>query len=105
MEMIKKNEWVVWDSCSGKLTNPGKTFYLNISASVIREVRNQKYKDGLSYIRKDMIVFGVALSINGKWEVCKFLRLLQKIVKKYPENFQDMPVAEILKLGEEVKES
>ena len=105
LEMITKNEWIDWRSGSGKLTNPGKTFYLKLSAAVIREVENEKDSDGVSFVRKAMIGSGMGLNLNGQWEVRQLFPHLQNIVQKYPENFQGTPVADSLKLYGEVTES
>lgn len=100
-----RNEWVDWKSGSGKLTNPGKTFYLKLTASVIREVENQRDKDGVSYVRKAIIGSGMALNLNGQWEVRQLFPHLQTIVQKYADNFQGTPVADSLKLDGAVTES
>ena len=105
LEMITKNEWIDWRSGSGKLTNPGKTFYLKLSAAVIRDVENEKDSDWVSFIRKAMIGSGMGLNLNGQWEVRQLFSHLQNIVQKYHENFQGTPVADSLKLYGEVTES
>ena len=105
LEMITKNESIDWRSGSGNLTNLGKTFYLKLSAAVIREVENEKDSDGVSFVRKAMIGSGMGLNLNGKWEVRQLFPHLQNIVQKYPENYQGTPVADSLKLYGEVTES
>eukprot|EP00171_Calliarthron_tuberculosum_P002297 IDg2297t1 len=66
LEMIQNNEWVDWKNGSGKLPNPGKTFYLKLAASVIKEVQNSRDKDGVLYTRKAKIGCGMELNLNGK---------------------------------------
>lgn len=105
LDMITKNEWVDWKKGSGKLTNPGKKFYVKLAAAVVREVENEKDKDGVSYVRKAMMGCGMALNLNGQWEVQQLFPHLQEIVKKYPDNFGGTPVADSLKLDGAVTES
>lgn len=105
LDMIKKDEWVDWKSGSGKLPNPGKKFYLKLAADVIREVENERDKDGVSFTRKAMIGCGMALNFNGLWEVRQLFPHLQNIVSKYPENFNGQPVAESMGLDGAVTET
>lgn len=60
---------MVWKSGSGKLPNPGKTFYFKLAAAVIREVDISRDENGVSYIRKSMRRCGMDLNFNGRWEV------------------------------------
>lgn len=105
MDMIKKKQWVDWRSGSGKLTNPGKVFYLKLAADVVREVDNQRDSDGVSLSRKAMMGCGMALNLNGRWEVRQLFPHLQSIVARYPDNFNGTPVADSLELDGAVTES
>lgn len=105
LDMIKKNEWVDWKTGSGKLPNPGKTFYLKLAADVMREVGNARDKEGVSLTRKAMIGCGMALNFNGLWEVRQLFPHLQSIVSKYADNFNGKPVADSLELDGAVTES
>lgn len=105
LEMIKKNEWVDWKAGSGKLANPGKRFYLKLAADVIKEVDNERDKNGVSFTRKAMIGCGMALNLNGVWEVRQLFPHLQEIVRKYKDNFDGTPVADSLELDGQVTES
>lgn len=66
MDMIMKGQW---KDTSGKLCNPGNSFFLQLAARSVREVNMQRDADGLSYTRKAMIMRGLALNTNGSWEV------------------------------------
>ena len=52
-----------------------------------------------------MIGSGMALNLNGQWQVRQLFPHLQIIVDKYPANFQGTPVADGLKLDGGVTES
>lgn len=70
MNLIKNN--VAQDSFgtkSGKLPNSGKEYFLRLAADVVRDVNKQKYSDGLSYVHKTMIRWGLELNVNGLWKV------------------------------------
>lgn len=76
-----------------------------LAASDIRGVGNEKDKDDSSYVWKAVIGSGMALNINGLWEVWKLFPHLQAVLKKYLENFQGTPVSRSLNLDGEVTES
>lgn len=82
LEMIKKKKWDDWKRGSGKLTNPGKIFYLKLAASMIRDVGDEKDRDRVSYVRNAMIGSGMALNLNGNWEVRLLFSHLLEIVQK-----------------------
>lgn len=105
LQMIRDGKWVDWKNGSGKLTNPGKTFYLKLAAAVLREVERDRDAGNVSYVRKAMIGSGMALNLNGQWEVRQLFPHLQEIVKKYSENFAGTPVADSLKLDGDVTEN
>lgn len=52
-----------------------------------------------------MIGSGMALNLNGKWEVDQIFPHLTNIVNKCPEKFNGEPVVDSLKIDEDVKES
>lgn len=39
-------------------------------------------KNALTYSRKDMIMTGFPLNVNGIWEICQLAPQLEQIVKK-----------------------
>jgi hypothetical protein len=53
----------------GKLTNPGKRFFLQLAANSIEDVNQQVDCDNISYSRKAMIRCGMALALDGTWSV------------------------------------
>jgi len=103
--MIERNEWVDWRDGSEKLANPGKTFYLKLAAAVVREVNEERDKDGVSFCRKAMMGCGMALNLNGQWEKQQLFPHLQAPVAKYRENFDGKPVSDSLMLDGEVTDS
>eukprot|EP00171_Calliarthron_tuberculosum_P006261 IDg6261t1 len=58
-----------WSNKSGNICNPGKKFYLRLASRCVREVNLQRDKDGLTCARNAMIITGLALNTNGRWEV------------------------------------
>jgi len=52
-----------------------------------------------------MIRCGLAFNVTNKWEVEQLFPHLQKIVAKYPENFNGLPVTEHTDLTAEVTET
>ena len=72
---------------SGKLKNPGKTFFLKLAADSVRDVNMQRDENGLTYARKAMIRCGLSKNINGKWEKDQLFQHLQDIIDLYPECF------------------
>ena len=89
MDMIMAGKWA---ESSGKIPNPGKSFFLRLAVSAINKVNKQRDNDGLSYARKAMKVTGMALNINGQWEERKLLPKLQQIIHKHPEYFEGKQV-------------
>lgn len=105
MEMVTEEEWTDWKNGSGKLPNPGKRFFLQLAAEAVRDVAQQRDSDGVLYVRKAMIRCGMALNLNGQWEVKQLFPHLQEIVRKYEENFNGKTVADSLLLDGEITES
>lgn len=85
MQMIKLNKW---KDSSGKIANPGKTYFLKLAAKCVRQVNQQRDEDGLTYARKAMIITGMALNTNGLWEVSQLTPDLQRIVRKHASVFE-----------------
>jgi hypothetical protein len=54
---------------SGKLTNLGKEFFLQLAANSIEDVNRQVDINNMSYARKSMIRCGLALEAEGTWSV------------------------------------
>lgn len=71
-----------WKVRSGRLHNPGKPFFLELAALVVREVNQQLDVDGLMYARKAMIMAEMTLNTNDQWEVKQFTPQLQVIIRK-----------------------
>lgn len=71
---------------------------------MIKEVNNERDNEKVLHIRKAMMDYGMASSLNGQWETPQLFLHLLNIVSKYPENFNEtMPVGG-MKLDGEVKE-
>lgn len=77
---------------SGKLCNPGKHFFLKLAADAVREVNEQRDKDGVQYARKAMKMTGMSLNLNGLWEESQLTQDLQCIIAKHRNHFDGPPV-------------
>lgn len=72
----------LWTAGSGKLPNPGKPFFLKLAASCVRDVNEQRDRNGLSYARKAMIRTGMSLNVNGLWQESQLADDLQHIIAR-----------------------
>ena len=63
---------------SGKVKNPGKTFFLNLAAMAVRNVNKIRDKNGEIYARKALSRCGLALDRNGRWTVEMLNKKLQE---------------------------
>lgn len=61
---------------------------------MVRDVNSMRDKNGLSYVRKAMVMCGLALNLNGGWEERQLSPELRKIVKKHMNHFEREPVVE-----------
>lgn len=62
-------------------------------------------EDGVLYVRKTLTGCGFALNPNGQLEVQNLFPHLQKIVKKYPDNFDGTSVTDSIKMDDIFTES
>jgi hypothetical protein len=67
--------------------NPGKRYFLKLAAKCIKAVNAMKDKNGLSYSRNEMNRSGIALGLDGQWNVVQLSLQLQDIIKKYADEF------------------
>lgn len=85
------NDLVTGDD-SGRMENPGKSFYLRLAAQVIRDVNNQTESNGLNYTRKAIIRTVLSLNLTGKWEQSQLNQDLQVIIAKHRNHFNGEPL-------------
>jgi hypothetical protein len=52
---------------SGKLKNPGKEYFLHLTADAVWDVNSERDAYDFSYARKSMIRCGVSLDVDGVW--------------------------------------
>ena len=72
---------------SRKLTNPDKRFFLQLTADCVEDVNQQLDCDNMTYARKAMIGSGLALDVDGTWNVHQLFPHLQKLVAKHEPYF------------------
>jgi hypothetical protein len=77
---------------SGKLTNPGKRYFLQLATDSVEDVNQQVDSDNISYSRKAMIHCGMALALYGTWSVAQLFPHLQEIVAKHLQYIQGQDV-------------
>lgn len=83
MNALDKKMWADGMSTSGKQSNIGKRYFLQLATKSFRAIRAQRDTDGVSYARKAMLRCGMALNLNGKWEQMQLLFELQGIIRNY----------------------
>lgn len=83
--MIERGMCVDPTNGSGKLKNPEKGYLLRLTTSAVRDVNQQKEKDGVLYASKAIICCSMALNLNRQWEERQLFPLLLEIIKKYRE--------------------
>jgi hypothetical protein len=98
-ELIQQDSWQnrprgdgQW---SGKLTNLGKKFFLQLAADSIEDINRQVDIDNMSYARKSMIRCGLALGAEGTWSVNQLFPQLQQIVAKHQQYFEGLEVPQL----------
>ncbi|CAM6117144.1 unnamed protein product [Calypogeia fissa] len=69
-----------------------KHFFLKIAEDSVRTVNSFRDKNGISYAKKAMIRCGLALNLNGRWEIDQLSPELQNVIRKYPEHFRGEPI-------------
>ena len=72
---------------SRKLTNSGKRFFLQMAADRVQDVNQQFDCDNMTYARKAMIRSGLALDVDGTWNVHQLFPHLQELVAKHESYF------------------
>lgn len=77
---------------SGKLTNPGKRFFLQLAADAVEDVNRLVDCDNMSYARKSMIRCGLALGLDGTWTTNQLFPHLQDIITKHRPYFEGLEV-------------
>lgn len=77
----------LWTDSSGKIRNPGKTYFMKLAVAAVRDVNYQRDGNGITYGRKAMIRTGIALNINGLWEEGQFSPKLQEIINRHRDYF------------------
>ena len=72
---------------SGKLKNPGKTYFLQLAADCVKQVNKMRDEHGQRYTRKAMVICGLSKDYDGVWRTSQLQPKLQELIKKYPEEF------------------
>lgn len=86
---IENGKWLQ----SGRIQNPGKNVFLQLTGQVIEEVNKMKDAQGRSLVRSAMIKSGLSNDWDGFWRKEQLTRELQEIINKYPENYDgEVPI-------------
>jgi hypothetical protein len=82
-------------SCSCKLCNPGKGFFLQLVIESMNDVNSQSDSHGMSYARKSMIRCGLSLDNFGIWHEEQLFLRLQALIEKHRNHFEGEPIPAI----------
>jgi hypothetical protein len=103
IQLIQTNAWQntarADGQWSGKLTNPGKRFFLQLAADSVEDVNKEVDCNHMSYARKAMICCGMALDVDGSWSINQLLPHFQDIVAKHVQYFQGQDVPDHIRAG------
>jgi len=69
------------------LTNPGKRFFLQLTADSVEDVNRKVDGDNINYARKTMIRCGLALGLDGACSVGQLFSHLQETIAKHLQYF------------------
>jgi DDE superfamily endonuclease len=83
-ETVKKGDW---KNESGKISNPGKRYFLQLATDAIRTVKIARDTNGVHYARKAMIRCGMGLDLCGEWRFEQLSEDLREILAKHPKEF------------------
>lgn len=64
---------------SGKLSNPGKHFFMKLTAASVKMVNTQPDGDNLLYIQKAMVRCELVSNLSGVWEEAQLFPHVQDI--------------------------
>lgn len=67
--MIGSGDWFDWKNGSGNSSHPGKKFFLNLAALVVRDFESARNEDDVPLVWKAIIGSGMVLNLNGQLEV------------------------------------
>jgi hypothetical protein len=81
---VKKDDW---KNESGKISNPGKRYFLQLAADAVRTVTNARDTNSVRYARKAMIRCGMGLDLCGEWRIEQLSEDLREIIAKHPKKF------------------
>ncbi|EEY59556.1 uncharacterized protein PITG_12126 [Phytophthora infestans T30-4] len=86
MEAIRRGEWMQGAKSSGALANPGKRFFLETAAECIRLVNAEKDEKGVNWAETSMVLCGLDVGNNGKWEANQLSKSLHDIISRCSED-------------------
>ena len=92
MEVVAKQGFT---EGSGKIPNPGKSFFLKLAVASVRDFKNLRDSEGLGYARKAMIRCGMSLNVNGLWEESQLFPKLHNIISRDRAHLNGNPVTSI----------
>nr|CCA25297.1 AlNc14C289G10203 [Albugo laibachii Nc14] len=78
-------------SWSGALQNPGKPFFLQLTADLVRDVNAQQTKKTSYTLKKAMVHCGLAC-VDGAWSVHHLSQELQRIASDHQNHFLVEPI-------------
>ena len=90
--LILDNNWSDVPRSSGKILNPGKPCFMDLSTKCVREMNAMIDDHGILLVRKAMIRSGLKLNETGCWEVIKLSQYLQEKIQRYSMEFAGIAI-------------
>lgn len=94
MNMISHGKWM--DS-SGKVSNPGKSFFFRLATAAVLDDNSQSEADGLTYVGKEITRAGMELNTNELWDESHISYELKEITVKDLEYFDGKEAQSLIK--------
>lgn len=77
---LKRKAWAE----GGKLPDLSKSFFVKMAANIVHDVKNVHDNDVITYAGKEIILWQLALNVNG----CRLKPKLQNVINKYRADFE-----------------
>jgi len=77
-------------TAQGRISNPGKHFYLQLVKDVIDDLNERTTDRGISLARESLICTGLAPDIDGVWKISQLTKELQSMVNAHMDCFNGL---------------
>lgn len=66
---------------------PWEKFFLQVAANPVRQINQQRDKNGITFARKAKIRTGMSPNLKGLWEESQLFENLQAIITRHHSHF------------------